>query len=73
NWAGIPLRTFETLLGYIRNTTTQTGLRVQATLSRKIYQKKIKISDKQIKTLNLTRRKICPQWNYILKPRAASP
>ncbi len=73
NWAGIPLRTFETLLSYICNTTTNTGLRVQAVLSRKIYQKKIKISDKQMKTLNLTRRKICPQWNYIIKPRVASP
>ena len=73
NWAGKPLRTFDTLLGYIRNTTTETGLRVKATLSRKVYQKSIKVSDKEMATLNLTRRKVCPQWNYVIKPRAASP
>jgi hypothetical protein len=73
NWAGKPLRTFETLLSYIRNTITETGLRVKATLSRKVYQKRIKISDKEMATLNLTRRKVCPQWNYVIKPRAASP
>lgn len=73
NWAGKPLRTFETLLGYIRDTTTETGLRVKATLSRKVYQKRIKISDKQMATLNLTRRQVCPQWNYIIRPRAAPP
>jgi hypothetical protein len=73
NWAGKPLRTFETLLGYMRDTTTETGLRVKAILSRKVYQKAIKVSDKEMATLNLTRRKICPQWNYIIKPRAALP
>jgi hypothetical protein len=73
NWAGKPLRTFETLLGYIRDTTTETGLRVKATLSRKVYQRRIKVSDQEMAALNLTRRKICPQWNYIIKPRIASP
>jgi hypothetical protein len=73
NWAGKPLRTFETLLGYIRDTTTATGLRVKATLSRKVYQKRIKVSDQEMAALNLTWRKICPQWNYIIKPRVASP
>ncbi len=73
NWAGKPLRTFETLLGYIRNTTTETGLRVKATLSRKVYQTGIKVSDKEMATLNMTRRKVCPQWNYIIRPRVASP
>lgn len=73
NWAGKPLDTFDTLLGYIRNTTTETGLRVTATLSLKVYQKRIKVPDKEMATLNLTRRKVCPQWNYIIRPRAVSP
>src|SRR5258708_23177208 len=30
NWAGKPLRTFDTLLAYIRGTTTSAGLDVQA-------------------------------------------
>ncbi len=72
NWAGKPLRTFETLLGFIRNTTTATGLRVKATLSQKVYLTGVKVSNKEMATLNLTRRKVCPQWNYVIKPRAAS-
>ena len=32
NWAGKPLRTFETMLEYMRHTTTQTGLTVKAFL-----------------------------------------
>lgn len=28
NWAGKPLRTFDTMLGYLRDTTTTTGLKV---------------------------------------------
>ena len=73
NWAGKPLRTFETLLGFIRNTVTETGLRVKAIVSPKVYQKGIKVSDKEMATLNLTRHSVCPQWNYIIRPRSASP
>lgn len=73
NWAGKPLRTFETLLGFIRNTTTETGLRVKTTLSQKVYLTGVKVSNKERETPNLTRRKVCPQWNYVIKPRAASP
>lgn len=73
NWAGKPLRTFETLLGYICGTTTETGLMVKAILTNKVYQKGIKVSNQEMKALNLTRRRVCPQWNYVIKPRAASP
>jgi hypothetical protein len=31
NWAGVPLRTWETLLAFIRGTRTTTGLAVHAT------------------------------------------
>ena len=30
NWAGKPLRSFETMLAYIKGTTTETGLKVKA-------------------------------------------
>ena len=71
NWAGKPLRSLETMLGYIRDTTTQTGLKVKALLLDREYQKGIKVSDKEIATLNLTRRSVCPNWNYVIKPRYA--
>lgn len=72
NWAGKPLRTFETMLGYIRDTTTETGLKVEAFLLDRVYETGVKISDKEVKALNLYRRRVCPTWNYVIKPRHAS-
>jgi len=72
NWAGKPLRSFETMLGYIRDTSTETGLKVKAFLLDREYQKKIKVSDEEMAALNLVRRRVCPRWNYIIKPRFAS-
>jgi len=72
NWAGKPLRSLETMLGFIRNTTTETGLKVKAFLLDREYEKSIKVSDKEMRALNITRRRVCPSWNYQIKPRCAS-
>jgi len=69
NWSGQPLRSFETLLGYIRDTTTSSGLKVKAHLIERDYASGLKVSDEEMATLNLVRRPVCPQWNYIIKPR----
>ena len=73
NWAGKPLRSFETMLGYIRGTTTETGLKVRAFLVDRVYEKGIKVSNQEMKALNLQRRRVCPTWNYVIRPRCASP
>lgn len=72
NWAGRPLRSFEAMLACIRGTTTAAGLRVTASLLDRVYHRGIKVSDKEMKALNLQRRSICPDWNYVIKPRYAS-
>lgn len=73
NWAGKPLRSLETMLGYIRGTTTETGLKVRAFLVDRVYEKGIKVSNQEMKALNLQRRRVCPTWNYVIRPRCASP
>jgi hypothetical protein len=73
NWAGKPLHTFDTMLNYLRGTTTETGLKVKATLIEQLYQTGIKVSQQDMAHLNLRTRRVCPQWNYIISPRAASP
>jgi hypothetical protein len=73
NWAGKPLRSFEAMLGYIRDTTTKAGLKVKACLLDREYQKGIKVSDQDMAALNLQRRSVYPRWNYVIKPRFASP
>lgn len=68
-WAGCPLRSYELMLKYLRDTKTQTGLTVQATLVTTEYAKGIRISDEIMATLNVHAHEICPQWNYTLSPR----
>lgn len=69
NWAGQPLESYETVLNYIRTTTTKTGLSVKATLMEKDYPTGIKIPEAEMKKLNLQSHKVLPQWNYTLHPR----
>jgi Rhodopirellula transposase DDE domain len=72
NWAGQPLRTFETLLGYIRGTTTRTGLKVTARLLAGVYQVGKRVADAVMKSLKIEHHAVCPQWNYTIRPRLAS-
>lgn len=69
NWAGHPLRTLDTMLGFLRGTTTNSGLTVEAYLDTTSYEKGIKVSDQEMKALNLRRRKLCPDLNYTFIPR----
>jgi hypothetical protein len=69
NWAGRPLRNLETMLGFIRGTTTTTGLKVDACLDDRIYPKGRKVSQKDMRQLALQSHEICPRWNYTLNPR----
>ena len=69
NWAGQPLRTLDLMLNAIRGTTNASGLKVTAQLDRRRYATKIKVSDREMKELNITRHKTCPNWNYTITPR----
>src|SRR5205814_3758600 len=51
NWAGKPLRTIETMLAYIRGTSTSTGLTVKAFLQEGIYETGQKVSMTDMKQL----------------------
>lgn len=68
NWAGRPLDSYQTILNYLRTTTTATGLRVSAHLVRKTYKKGVKISDRQMCQLDISTDKALPRWNYTLRP-----
>jgi hypothetical protein len=70
NWAGQPLATWDTLLGYLRGTTTATGLTVRAALQAGTYQTGERVSDTEMAALNLEPHAICPTWNYTLRPRS---
>ena len=69
NWAGRPLDSYETVLNYIRTTTTKKGLKVESYLNVAEYEKGLKISDKQMKELALTPHTVQPKQNYTLVPQ----
>jgi hypothetical protein len=68
NWAGQPLRSFQTMLNYIQGTSTSTGLKVKAFLIDRLFQKGRQVSDETRKAIRLERRSVCPIWNYIIRP-----
>jgi DDE family transposase len=70
NWAGKPLRSLDLMLGYIRGTTTSTGLTVRASLDEGVYKKGLKVSRADMESLNVEPHEVCPQWNYTVSPRA---
>ncbi len=69
SWAGCPLRSFDVMLDYLRDTTTETGLCVRAHRVTQDYPKGVEVSEEEMASLNLTRHKVCPQWNYTIRPR----
>ena len=68
NWAAQPLIDYETVLKFIRTTRTSTGLKIRSLLTKKKYQKGKKVSDKQMKQINLKRYTQRPNWNYSISP-----
>jgi hypothetical protein len=68
-WAGYVLSTLQIFMGFIRRTTTATGLKVTATYLDRSYQSGVKVSKAEFKALKLTRHEVCPQWNYTIRPR----
>jgi len=71
-WAGCPLRSFELMLQYLCETTTETGLRVQAYHVTTVYEIGERVSDEVIGALNLEAHGTCPAWNYTIRPRGAT-
>jgi len=69
HWSGIPLRSLELLLRLVRTTVTQGGLKVCARLTQTTYRTGIRVSDAEMRILNLQRHTVCPQWNYTINPR----
>jgi hypothetical protein len=72
NWAGKPLRSLDVMLGYIRGTTTETGLEIEANLDESFYRKSVSYSHQDVDKLCLEVHQVCPQWNYTISPQSVS-
>jgi len=72
NWAGKPLRTVETMLAYIRGTTTASGLEVRAERLDGVYPTGQRIAKREVKTWDVRKHDVCPAWNYTIYPRSGA-
>ena len=70
NWRGRPLRTYETVINLISNTTNRGGLVVHARLDRRRYPTGKKISAKDFRALRIEPEPFHGDWNYVIRPRA---
>ncbi len=73
NWRGRPLTSHETILQLIGATTTATGLTVTATLDTGSYPIGIKISNREMAALPITRDEFHGDWNYTPHPTHDTP
>ena len=69
NWRGRPLRTYETVVNLIGNTTNSGGLVVRAALDRRRYPTGKKVTEKQMRDLTIERHHFQGIWNYAIRPR----
>jgi hypothetical protein len=69
NWRARPLTSMETVIALISSTTTTSGLTVTAVVDTNTYPTKIRISNKELKTLHLVREARHGDWNYALHPQ----
>ena len=72
NWKGEPLVSFETVVNMISATKTKKGLRIKAVLDATMYETGVKITDEQMRELNIHPHRRNPEWNYTFLPRNES-
>ena len=69
NWRGRPITSLQVLINLIKNTTTLSGLEVQANLDENRYETGIKVTDQEFNSIVISRHSFRGEWNYIIKPR----
>lgn len=73
NWRGRPLVSHEVVVKLIGATMTKTGLKVKAKLDKRKYPLKVKVSDDEMRSLNIKPDKFHGEWNYTIHPRKGTP
>jgi transposase len=69
NWRGQPLTSLEVIVSLIAATTTKKGLKVQAAIDGSTYPAGAKVSDSEMKEIDLRRDPFHGEWNYEIHPR----
>lgn len=68
NWRGKPLVSHQVIVNLISSTTTRTGLSVKCGIDTNKYPKGIKVSDDELRLVNIIRDDFHGEWNYAILP-----
>ncbi len=68
NWRGKPLVSHETIVNLIAATKTRKGLKVRAELDSSQYPTGIKVTDKELKAIQIKCDEFHGEWNYAILP-----
>jgi hypothetical protein len=68
NWRAKPLISLQVIVDLIASTTTEKGLKVKAKADPAYYPKGRKISDEQLRKINLVKNEFHGEWNYTIHP-----
>ena len=69
NWRSRPLTDRAVVVELIAATTTKAGLNIKSALDTRTYEKGIKVSDAEMKRLDVRGDAFHPEWNYTIMPR----
>ena len=67
NWRARPLTAYEVVLELIKHTATKTGLKIDAVLDENHYETGRRITDEQMKSVNIQGAEFHPEWNYSIR------
>jgi hypothetical protein len=68
NWRGKPLVSHQVIVQLIAATTTKAGLTVRCELDQNVYPAGVKVSDEELKAVEILRHEFHGEWNYTIKP-----
>jgi hypothetical protein len=68
NWRGRPLETYQVVVNLIGSTTTESGLKVHATLDASTYEKGRKVTNEEFAAVNIEPARFHGEWNYVIRP-----
>lgn len=68
NWRGVPLISHEVVVQLIGNTRTTKGLRIEAQLDYREYQKGKKVTNEDFNRIAITKNEFRGEWNYTISP-----
>ena len=73
NWRGKPLVSHQVIVQLIGATATDTGLKVCCEIDSNLYPKGLKVTEREMQTINIARHDFHGEWNYIISPNQQPP